>query len=75
APLRTKLWFMGSVIRLGLSKLLPFVSPPIAFSVRNPQYSYRELWLGEQRTSRILSATSWLGLIGFLGIVVLLLQC
>lgn len=74
APLRTKLWFIGSVIRLGLSKLLPFISPPIAFSVRDPQHSYRELWLGEQRTSRILSAMSWLGLIGLLGIVVLLLQ-
>lgn len=74
APLRTKLWFMKSVIRLGLSKFLPFISPPIAFLVRNPQYSYRSLWLNERRTSRILSMMGWISFIGLLGIVVLLLQ-
>jgi kynurenine 3-monooxygenase len=74
APLRTRLWLLGSVIRLGLSKLLPAVSPPIAFLVRNPQWSYREIWLKEQRTFRILSAMSWIGFIGLLAVSALLVS-
>jgi kynurenine 3-monooxygenase len=66
APLRTKLWLMGVVVRLGLSKILPFISPPIAFQIRDPQYSYREIWLNEQRTSRILYVMIWMSFGGLL---------
>jgi kynurenine 3-monooxygenase len=74
APLRTKLWLIGLVIRLGLSKILPFISPPIALQIRDPQHSYCAIWLSEQRTSRILTVMGWIGVAGMLGIVTLLLQ-
>jgi kynurenine 3-monooxygenase len=74
APLRTKLWLMGVVIRLGLSKFLPFISPPIVFQIRDPQYSYRTIWLNEQRTSHILVVMGWMGIVGLLGMVTILLQ-
>jgi kynurenine 3-monooxygenase len=74
APLRTKLWMVGVVIRLGLSKFLLFISPPIAFLIRDPQYSYGTIWLNEQRTSRILGTMDWTSVIGLLGMVTILLQ-
>jgi kynurenine 3-monooxygenase len=73
-PLRTKLWLIGLVIRLGLSKLLPFISPPTAFLIRNPQLSYQEIWLSNQRTTRILSVMTLILSIGLLGIAALLLK-
>ena len=74
APLRSRLWLIGYVIRLGLSRCLPFVSPPIVFLIRNSQLAYREIWLREQRTSRILSVMNWIGFTGLLGIAALLLK-
>lgn len=74
APLRAQLWMIGYMIRFGLSKVLPFVSPPAAFLIRNHQLSYQEIWLSERRTTRILSVITWIGFTGLLGIAALLLK-
>jgi 2-polyprenyl-6-methoxyphenol hydroxylase-like FAD-dependent oxidoreductase len=74
APLRARLWLIGYVIRSGLSKALPNVSPPAAFLIRNHQLSYQEIWLSEQRTTRILCVSTWIGFTGLLGIAALLLN-
>lgn len=74
APMRTRLWLLGYVIRLGLSKVLPLISPPAFFLIRNPQLSYQEIWLRDQRTRRILSMMTWMGFTGLLGMAILLLR-
>lgn len=74
APMRTRLWLLGYVIRLGLSKVLPLISPPAFFLIRNPQLSYQEIWLRDQRTRRVLSVMTWIGFTGLLGMAILLLR-
>jgi 2-polyprenyl-6-methoxyphenol hydroxylase-like FAD-dependent oxidoreductase len=74
APLRGRLWAIGFVIRLGLSKVLPWISPPAFFLIRNHQLSYQEIWLRNQRTRRILTVLSLIAFTGLLRIVALLLK-
>lgn len=73
SPLRGRLWAIAFALRLGLSKILPFISPPAFFLVQNHQLSYQEIWLRNQRTTRILSVITLLVTIGLLGLVALLL--
>lgn len=73
-PLRTRLWLIGYVTRLGLSKVLPLISPPVFSVIRDHQRSYQDIWLQEQRTTRILSVITWIGGIGLLGIAALFLN-
>ncbi|AFY52765.1 2-polyprenyl-6-methoxyphenol hydroxylase-like oxidoreductase [Rivularia sp. PCC 7116] len=55
APLRKKLWSVNFLLRLALSKLLPFAfSPPAFFLVQNHQLSYSEILAKAERTTRIL---------------------
>jgi 2-polyprenyl-6-methoxyphenol hydroxylase-like FAD-dependent oxidoreductase len=74
APLRARLWLIGFVIRLGLSKVIPLISPPAFFLIRDPQLSYQEIWLRNQRTRRILSVMTLIALIGLLEMVALFLR-
>ncbi|MBV6625601.1 MAG: FAD-dependent monooxygenase [Rivularia sp. (in: Bacteria)] len=55
APLRKKLWNVNFLLRLALSKILPFAfSPPAFFLVQNHQLSYSEILAKAERTTRIL---------------------
>ncbi len=66
-PLRGKLWMIAFVFRLGLSKFLPFISPPAFALIQNHNLAYQEIWLREQRTILILFVMSLL-LILFIGL-------
>jgi kynurenine 3-monooxygenase len=49
------LWSINFFIRLGLSRVLPFIySPPSFFLLQNHQLSYREIWGKAQNTTRNL---------------------
>jgi 2-polyprenyl-6-methoxyphenol hydroxylase-like FAD-dependent oxidoreductase len=74
APLRGRLWAIAFFLRLGLSKLLPFISPPAFFLIQNHQLSYQEIWLKSQRTTQILSVMSSIAFAGLLGMALLLLK-
>ncbi|MDY6898209.1 MAG: NAD(P)/FAD-dependent oxidoreductase [Cyanobacteriota bacterium] len=55
APIRKKIWNINFLLRLALSKLLPFLfSPPAFFLVQNHQLSYQEILMKADRTTRIL---------------------
>ncbi|MEO1431102.1 MAG: NAD(P)/FAD-dependent oxidoreductase [Cyanobacteria bacterium J06633_8] len=55
APLRKKLWSVNFLLRLSLSKILPFVfSPPAFFLVQNHQLSYSQILVKAERTTRTL---------------------
>lgn len=67
APNRKKLWSINFLLRLSLSKILPFVfSPPAFFLVQNHQLSYSEILMKANRTTRILYGIL---IIIFLGVV------
>ena len=54
APNRKKLWSINFLLRLSLSKLLPFLfSPPAFFLIQNHQLSYKEILDKSERTTRI----------------------
>ncbi|BAY86322.1 hypothetical protein NIES267_58280 [Calothrix parasitica NIES-267] len=54
APIRKKLWSINFLLRLSLSKILPFLfSPPAFFLVQNHQLSYNEILMKAERTTRI----------------------
>lgn len=74
APLRGWLWAIAFALRLGLSKFLPFISPPAFFLIQNHQLSYQEIWLRNQRTTRILSVMLLIVFTGLLGMAALLLK-
>lgn len=69
APIRKKLWNINFLVRLSLSKILPFFfSPPAFFLIQNHQLSYLEILNKVQRTTRIIYLTitvAFLGLITF----------
>ncbi|MDJ0704450.1 MAG: NAD(P)/FAD-dependent oxidoreductase [Leptolyngbyaceae cyanobacterium MO_188.B28] len=73
-PLRGKLWTIAFIFRLGLSKFLLFISPPAFVMIQNHNLSYHEIWLRNQRTTRILSVMSLIVFIGLWGAAVLLLN-
>ncbi|PAX59753.1 FAD-dependent oxidoreductase [Brunnivagina elsteri] len=51
----TFLWSINFFIRLGLSRVLPFIySPPSFFLLQNHQLSYRQIWQKAQNTTRNL---------------------
>lgn len=55
APLRNRLWRVNARLRLHLSKLLPQIFSPLAFSmISNHQLSYREILSKAQRTTAII---------------------
>lgn len=68
-PLRGKLWMIGFLLRLGLSKLLPLMSPPAFALIQNPNLSYQEIWLREQRTARRLLLIGFIGLVGAIAVL------
>ena len=54
APIRKKLWSINFLLRLSLSKLLPFLfSPPAFFLIQNHQLSYKKILMKAERTTRI----------------------
>ena len=55
APIRKKLWNINFLLRLSLSKILPFlITPPAFFLIQNHQLSYKEILMLVERTTRIL---------------------
>ncbi|MEA5599224.1 NAD(P)/FAD-dependent oxidoreductase [Rivularia sp. UHCC 0363] len=63
APIRKKLWSINFLVRLSLSKILPFIfSPPAFFMIQNHQLYYQEILTKVERTTRILYTV----IIGFL---------
>jgi kynurenine 3-monooxygenase len=51
----TLLWSINFFIRLGLSRVLPFIySPPSFFLLQNHQLSYQQIWQKAQNTTRNL---------------------
>lgn len=55
APIRKKLWNVNFLLRLSLSKVLPFlITPPAFFMIQNHQLSYQEILIKAERTTRIL---------------------
>jgi len=65
APIRKKLWNINFLMRLSLSKLLPFAfSPPAFFMIQNHQLSYQEILAKAERTTRILYVILVLLLLG-----------
>ncbi|QSJ15912.1 FAD-dependent monooxygenase [Nostoc sp. UHCC 0702] len=67
APLRSKLWNINFLIRLLLSRLLPFIfSPPAFFLIQNSQLSYKEIWVMVQRTTKSLYVLGFIVICGFL---------
>ncbi len=55
APIRKKLWNINFLLRLSLSKILPFlITPPAFFLIQNHQLSYSEILKKVERTTRIL---------------------
>lgn len=73
-PLRGKLWMIAFIFRLGLSKLLPFISPPAFALIQNHNLSYQEIWLRDQRTTQILLVMILIGFSGLWGMAILLLN-
>lgn len=72
APLRRWLWNVNFVLRLLLSRLLPYVfSPPAFFLIQNHQLSYQEISVKVQRTTQTLYVLS---LMLICGLLVLLLR-
>ncbi len=68
APVRKKLWNINFLLRLSLSKILPFlITPPAFFMIQNHQLSYSEILNKAERTTRILYGliTILLGLSAF----------
>ncbi|MBE9009095.1 FAD-dependent monooxygenase [Pseudanabaenaceae cyanobacterium LEGE 13415] len=55
---QARLWFIQFFLRLGISRLLPVVSPPAFFLLQNQQLSYREIWDQEQRGSQVFRVLS-----------------
>lgn len=64
--LRGRLWAIQFFLRLGISRLLPAVSPPAFFLLQNHQLPYHEIWSREQRGSQILKVLSIILIIGLL---------
>ena len=55
APISKKFWTINFLLRLTLSKILPFLfSPPAFFLVQNHQLSYKEILTKVERTTRVL---------------------
>jgi hypothetical protein len=53
--LRERLFFVGIIVQLLLSKVLPWlVEPPIAMLIQDPARSYSDIWAGAQRTAAVL---------------------
>lgn len=71
-PTAKKLWSINFILRLSLSKILPFlIAPPAFFMIQNHQLSYEEILNKTRTTTRILYLFG--GLI-FLGLFELLLN-
>ncbi|MEO0840094.1 MAG: NAD(P)/FAD-dependent oxidoreductase [Cyanobacteria bacterium J06643_5] len=67
APIRKKLWNINFLLRLSLSKILPFlITPPAFFLIQNHQLSYQEILNKAERTTRILYVIL---VITFLGLI------
>ncbi|WP_414621869.1 FAD-dependent oxidoreductase [Calothrix sp. CCY 0018] len=65
APIRQKLWNINFLVRLSLSKILPFlITPPAFFLIQNHQLSYQETLTKAERTTRILYAIIAILLLG-----------
>lgn len=60
APLRGRLWSISFLLRLGISRLLPFIDPPAFALIQNHELSYQQIWRKEQQTTRILYALNFL---------------
>jgi hypothetical protein len=56
--LQGRLWLVQFLLRLGISRLFPVISPPAFFLLQNHQLSYEEIWNREQRGSRMLKVLS-----------------
>ena len=55
-PLQNKIWGVNFLIRLGLSRLLPFVfSPHSIMLIQNYELSYSEILAKSDRTTQLLS--------------------
>lgn len=69
-PIAKKFWSINFILRLSLSKIIPFlISPPAFFLIQNHQLSYKEILHKVQTTSRylyLLGGLSLLILCGFL---------
>ncbi len=64
---RSRLWQVQFFLRLGISRLLPIVSPPAFFLIQDRRLSYHEIWEREQRDSQILKILGFA--IGFCGLL------
>lgn len=69
-PIAKKFWSINFILRLSLSKILPFlIAPPAFFLIQNHQLSYEEILHKTQTTTRnlyLLGGLSLLILCGFL---------
>jgi 2-polyprenyl-6-methoxyphenol hydroxylase-like FAD-dependent oxidoreductase len=54
APLRGKLWSIRFLLRLGASRLFPWIHAPAFALIQNHELSYREIWQQDRQTARIL---------------------
>ena len=67
APIRKKLWNINFLLRLSLSKILPFlITPPAFFLIQNHQLSYQEILTKVERTTRVFYAILVMFLLGLL---------
>ncbi|MGB3190477.1 MAG: NAD(P)/FAD-dependent oxidoreductase [Limnoraphis sp.] len=65
--LRKRLWMINFLIRLLLSRVLPFIfTPPAFILIQNHQLSYREIWNRTEKTTKILYLLLGLILVGSL---------
>jgi kynurenine 3-monooxygenase len=56
--LQGRLWLVQFLLRLGISRLFPAISPPAFFLLQNHQLSYEEIWNREQQSSQRLKVLS-----------------
>jgi kynurenine 3-monooxygenase len=64
--LQGRLWLAQFLLRLGISRLFPVISPPAFFLLQNHQLSYEEIWNREQRGSQMLKVLSLIVIGGLL---------
>lgn len=69
--LRERFFFVGLILQLLLSKVLPWlVQPPIAMLVQDPARSYSDIWAGAERTAavvRVMAAAAAAGVAVLVG--------
>jgi kynurenine 3-monooxygenase len=73
--LRKRLWSVNFILRLLLSRVLPFIfKPPAFYLIQNHQLSYQQIWSMAQRTTQRLFLFGLILICGFLALAVRLSQ-